>query len=129
MHPNYGNAYEYYDQRKNMVNPNPMYPSPPMNEAYYQRPPPVPTNVSYNEQPSYYDMKYSAQPPHQGYPSYTNSGPNIGNVNPPQMSSMPSNNNYSYGNNQPNQREDVTFFAEFENYFQQQGKCLFLLHG
>ena len=112
-----------------MVNSNPMYPSPPMNEAYYQRPPPVPANVSYNEQPPYYEMKYSAQPSHQGYPSYNNSAPNLGNVNPPQMGSMPSmpqNNNYPYGNSQPIQREDVTFFAEFENYFQQQGTFYYL---
>jgi len=121
MHPNYGNNYEYYDQRKNMVNP--IYPSPPMNDSYYQRPAPVPTNISYNEQP-YYEMKYNPQPSHPVYPSY-NSNPNTGNVNPPQMSSMPPNNNYSsYGNiqSQPPAREDVSFFLEsFENYFQQQG--------
>ena len=117
MHPNYGNYYENYDQRKTMVTPV-FHSAPPINsmtENYYQRPPQ--SNSSYNEQP-YYDMKYASQAPPPAYPSY-NPNPNVGNVNlPPQPSAS-----YPYGN-QTAPREDVSFYLHsYETYFQQQGKC------
>ena len=117
MHPNYGNFYENYEQRKSMVTP--VFNSPPMNENYYQRAPSNPAHLAYSNEQSYYDMKYPSQAAPPVYSSY-NPIPTISNVNPPQPSAS-----YSYGN-QPAPREDVSFYLQsFENYFQQHGKNRF----